>query len=206
MFPGCDRRATARGVGGDVAVEQGRAVCVRARAVPQAVTNPTNTVYATKRLIGRAFEDPQTQKEAKVPALRKAPALCSHIHTRTLFRQRSCLVSPSTCQQYGRALTAGRSQWCSGNPQATFRWRSAPCLQSPASCRDSYSCRTRVVPDGAVQDHQGQERRCLGGGASRAALCSCGAAAHCCCSGAGFKVSTTVALGTSSRRPSKQQR
>ena len=32
----------------------------------QAVTNPTNTVYATKRLIGRAFDDPQTQKEMKV--------------------------------------------------------------------------------------------------------------------------------------------
>jgi molecular chaperone DnaK (HSP70) len=32
----------------------------------QAVTNPTNTVYATKRMIGRAFDDPQTQKESKV--------------------------------------------------------------------------------------------------------------------------------------------
>jgi molecular chaperone DnaK len=32
----------------------------------QAVTNPTNTVYATKRLIGRAFDDAQTQKEMKV--------------------------------------------------------------------------------------------------------------------------------------------
>ena len=30
----------------------------------QAVTNPTNTVYATKRLIGRSFSDDQTQKEA----------------------------------------------------------------------------------------------------------------------------------------------
>jgi molecular chaperone DnaK (HSP70) len=30
------------------------------------VTNPTNTVYATKRLIGRAFKDEQTQKEMKV--------------------------------------------------------------------------------------------------------------------------------------------
>ena len=33
---------------------------------PQAVTNPTNTVYATKRMIGRGFKDDQTQKEAKV--------------------------------------------------------------------------------------------------------------------------------------------
>lgn len=32
----------------------------------QAITNPTNTVYATKRLIGRAFDDAQTQKEAKM--------------------------------------------------------------------------------------------------------------------------------------------
>nr|QBB20006.1 heat shock protein hsp70-C2 [Ettlia sp. YC001] len=32
----------------------------------QAVTNPTNTVYATKRLIGRAYKDDQTQKEMKM--------------------------------------------------------------------------------------------------------------------------------------------
>lgn len=31
----------------------------------QAVTNPTGTLYAVKRLIGRRFDDPQTEKEAK---------------------------------------------------------------------------------------------------------------------------------------------
>ncbi|PKA47340.1 Heat shock 70 kDa protein, mitochondrial [Apostasia shenzhenica] len=32
----------------------------------QAVTNPTNTLFGTKRLIGRRFDDPQTQKELKM--------------------------------------------------------------------------------------------------------------------------------------------
>lgn len=32
----------------------------------QAVTNPTNTLFGTKRLIGRKFDDPQTQKEMKM--------------------------------------------------------------------------------------------------------------------------------------------
>lgn len=41
----------------------------------QAVTNPTNTLFGTKRLIGRRYDDPQTQKELKMVPYRitKAP-------------------------------------------------------------------------------------------------------------------------------------
>ena len=58
----------------------------------QAVTNSTNTIYATKRLIGRKFEEEQTQKEMKVSALYTSPATaalrtrCSwHAHCNALF-------------------------------------------------------------------------------------------------------------------------
>jgi len=40
----------------------------------QAVTNPEHTIFATKRLIGRKFEDPEVQKDAKNLSFKIVPA------------------------------------------------------------------------------------------------------------------------------------
>ena len=44
-----------------VAFNQKGELLVGTPAKRQAVTNPTNTLFGTKRLIGRRFDDPQTQ-------------------------------------------------------------------------------------------------------------------------------------------------
>ncbi|KAK3015114.1 hypothetical protein RJ639_006794 [Escallonia herrerae] len=49
-----------------VAFNQKAELLVGTPAKRQAVTNPTNTVFGTKRLIGRRFDDSQTQKEMKM--------------------------------------------------------------------------------------------------------------------------------------------
>ncbi|CDP02681.1 unnamed protein product [Coffea canephora] len=49
-----------------VAFSQKGDLLVGATAKRQAVTNPQNTLFATKRYIGRRFDDPQTQKELKM--------------------------------------------------------------------------------------------------------------------------------------------
>ncbi|XWS63062.1 hypothetical protein CRYUN_Cryun06bG0064500 [Craigia yunnanensis] len=46
-----------------VAFNQKGELLVGTPAKRQAVTNPTNTLFGTKRLIGRRYDDPQTQKE-----------------------------------------------------------------------------------------------------------------------------------------------
>ncbi|KAI3785200.1 hypothetical protein L1987_44314 [Smallanthus sonchifolius] len=46
-----------------VAFSQKGDLLIGATAKRQAVANPTNTLFGTKRLIGRRFDDPQTQKE-----------------------------------------------------------------------------------------------------------------------------------------------
>lgn len=49
-----------------VAFNNREELLVGTTAKRQAVTNPTNTIFGTKRLIGRRFDDPQTQKEMKM--------------------------------------------------------------------------------------------------------------------------------------------
>ncbi|XP_019173074.1 PREDICTED: heat shock 70 kDa protein, mitochondrial-like isoform X3 [Ipomoea nil] len=49
-----------------VAFNQKGELLVGTPAKRQAVTNPTNTVFGTKRLIGRRYDDPQTEKEMKM--------------------------------------------------------------------------------------------------------------------------------------------
>lgn len=49
-----------------VAFNQKGELLVGTPAKRQAVTNPTNTIFGTKRLIGRRFDDAQTQKEMKM--------------------------------------------------------------------------------------------------------------------------------------------
>ncbi|WJX46459.1 Heat shock 70 kDa protein A [Trifolium repens] len=49
-----------------VAYSQKGELLVGTPAKRQSVTNPTNTLFGTKRLIGRRFDDPQTQKEMKM--------------------------------------------------------------------------------------------------------------------------------------------
>lgn len=49
-----------------VAFSQKGDLLVGTTAKRQAVTNPQNTLFATKRYIGRRFDDPQTQKEMKM--------------------------------------------------------------------------------------------------------------------------------------------
>ncbi|CAL9765385.1 unnamed protein product [Musa acuminata subsp. burmannicoides] len=49
-----------------VAFNQKGELLVGTPAKRQAVTNPTNTLFGTKRLIGRRFDDSQTQKELKM--------------------------------------------------------------------------------------------------------------------------------------------
>ncbi|XP_058073341.1 heat shock 70 kDa protein, mitochondrial-like [Magnolia sinica] len=58
-----------------VAFNQKGELLVGTPAKRQAVTNPTNTLFGTKRLIGRRFDDAQTQKEMKMVPYRivKAP-------------------------------------------------------------------------------------------------------------------------------------
>ena len=57
-----------------VAYTDDNEILVGQSAKRQAVTNPTNTLFAVKRLIGRRFEDDVVQKDIKICLLYTSPS------------------------------------------------------------------------------------------------------------------------------------
>jgi molecular chaperone DnaK (HSP70) len=60
----------------------------------QAVTNPTNTVYAVKRLIGRTFDDEDVKRESQVRSCPGPHTLWKHaiLGPQTLLKQGICTL------------------------------------------------------------------------------------------------------------------
>ena len=66
----------------------------------QAVTNPENTFFAIKRLIGRTFEDPMTKKDiGLVPIRSSGPAMATPGWRRPASNIRLRRFRPSSCRR-----------------------------------------------------------------------------------------------------------
>ena len=74
---------------------------VGAPAKRQAVTNPQNTLYATKRLIGRRFDDPEVKKEMQSVSYKIVKASNGDAWVEAMGK----VYSPSQCG----AFTLGKS-------------------------------------------------------------------------------------------------
>ena len=80
-----------------VAYQEDGEILVGASAKRQAVTNPKNTLYAIKRLIGRKFEEKEVQKDINLMPYQITKADNGDAWVEGAARNRAAQVSPRSC-------------------------------------------------------------------------------------------------------------
>lgn len=144
----------------------------------QAVTNPQNTVYATKRLIGRQYSDPLVQKEGQARIFSLLARDCTNCDT-NCDAEKPLFWSVGLSASLKKGLLACvklKHESMSGlHPnkvlhllprRATYSQR---CVRSKHESADA----AMMCADGLLQNHQSRQWRCLGTGIALSPITYC---------------------------------